>query len=65
MRYVVDAALCCGHGRCAELAPSVFLLDADGFNLSAGHEVEVPAGQEDAAARGAASCPDGAIQVLA
>lgn len=65
MRYVVDPALCCGHGRCAELAPSVFLLDDDGFNRSLGAEADVPAGQEDAAARGAASCPDGAIQILA
>lgn len=63
MRYLVDPALCCGHGRCAELAPSVYVLGADGFNQTPGNEVDVPAGQEDHAALGAASCPDGAIQI--
>jgi ferredoxin len=64
MRYVVDPALCCAHGRCVEIAPSVYDLDADGFNVQAGSEAEVPSGHEDDAVRGAQSCPDGAIQIL-
>jgi ferredoxin len=60
----VDPALCCAHGRCVEFAPTVYDLDDDGFNSEAGNAVEVPAGQEDAATRGAQSCPDGAIQIL-
>jgi hypothetical protein len=44
VRYLVDQALCCGHGQCAALAPEVYSLDDDGFNkedASAGPAVAV------------------------
>lgn len=64
MRFVVDPALCCGHGLCADVAPEVYALDDDGFNVEAGGDAPVPPGQESEAEEGARSCPDGAIQIL-
>lgn len=64
MKYVVDMALCCGHGQCAATAPDVFSLDDDGFNADSGRTVEVPAAKEDGARSGARSCPESAITLL-
>lgn len=61
----MDVALCAGHGRCAAHGAPVYTLDSDGFNAVPGVEVEVPAGLEDRARRGAESCPDQAIRILA
>lgn len=65
MRYLVDAALCSGHGACAAEGPSVYTLDDAGFNAVVATEVEVPAGLEDQAMAGAEACPDQAIRILA
>jgi ferredoxin len=62
VRFVVDPALCCGHGQCAAVAPGVYSLDDEGYNTILGTEAEVPQGLEADALRGAGSCPDGAIQ---
>lgn len=64
MKFVVDAALCCGHGQCAATAPDVFSLDDDGFNVDVGNTVDVPRGQEAAARTGAGACPESAITTL-
>ena len=32
MKIIVDTAACSGHGRCAALAPSVYVLDNLGYN---------------------------------
>ncbi len=64
MRYLVDQALCCGHGQCAALAPEVYSLDDDGFNKEVGHFADVEPGQEEAARAGAMACPDAAIRVF-
>ncbi len=64
MRYLVDEALCCGHGRCAAVAADVFALDGDGLNAEIGRLVDVPAGLESAAKAGAWACPDAAIRVF-
>ncbi len=61
MKYIVDSALCCGHGQCHAVAPEVYSLDEDGYNAAAGSTVEVPPSLEDAAERGAAACPESAI----
>jgi ferredoxin len=50
MRSVVDHDLCSGHGRCAAVAPDVYVLDENGF--SAVHELDVPVHLEDAARAG-------------
>lgn len=65
MRYLVDEALCCGHGRCAVVAPAVFALDEDeGVNAVLGTFVDVPPEQEAAAKAGANACPDAAIRIF-
>lgn len=65
MRYLVDEALCCGHGSCALTAPELYTLDDDeGVNAELGHLVDVPAGQEAAAKAGARACPDAAIRIF-
>ena len=62
MRIVVDHDLCSGHGRCAAVAPDVYVLDDDGF--SAVTELDVPAHLEDAARAGANNCPERAITLI-
>jgi ferredoxin len=64
VRYLVDPALCSGHGACAAVAENVFSLDDQGFNAVVGTEVEVPPGLEDEAREGADACPDEAIRIL-
>lgn len=64
MKYLVDSALCSGHGACAAEAEKVYQLDESGFNAKVGVEVEVPAGLEDEARAGADACPDQAIRIL-
>lgn len=61
MKYVVDLALCAGHGQCAATAPAVHELDDDGFHAHAGQTVDVPAGSERDAVDGARACPESAI----
>jgi ferredoxin len=62
MRIEVDPDRCTGHGRCYALAPQVYEPDDDGY--CATRRLEVPAGAEEAARLGAASCPEGAIRVI-
>jgi ferredoxin len=64
MRYLVDPALCSGHGACAGVADEVYSLDDAGFNAICGREVEVPVELEKAAVEGADACPDQAIRIL-
>ena len=64
MKFVVDAALCCGHGQCAALAPGVYSLDDDGLNADVGRTVDVAEGEEAAAQDGARGCPESAITIL-
>lgn len=64
MRFLVDPALCSGHGMCTAVAETVYALDDDGFNASAGTETDVPHGLEDDAESGANACPEQAIRIL-
>jgi ferredoxin len=64
MRYLVDPALCSGHGACAAVAEKVYKLDDAGFNAVVATEVEVPPELEDEAREGADACPDAAIRIL-
>jgi ferredoxin len=64
VRYLVDTALCSGHGACAAAADEVYSLDDAGFNAICGREVEVPPELEKAAVEGADACPDQAIRIL-
>jgi ferredoxin len=64
MKYVVDEALCAGHGLCYKLVPQVFGADEEGFNENVGRTVDVPPELEEAARRGARSCPEAAIRLF-
>jgi ferredoxin len=61
MKLEVNKALCTGHARCASVAPEIYTLDDDGF--SALTTLDVPAGLEAAAVRGADACPERAITI--
>ena len=63
MKYVVDPALCTGHGQCFARASGVYSLDDDGFNAQMGVSVDVPQDREDEAREGVAACPEGAIML--
>lgn len=58
----VDAAACAGHGRCYDLAPSVFEPDDEGFATVTG----APIGADVMSALEAArrNCPERAIRVI-
>ena len=64
MKYVVDAALCCGRGRCYQVAPDVYRAGKNGLNADAGKTVDVPAELEQAARDGAQACPECAILLM-
>lgn len=64
MKIEIDDQLCSGHGRCFILAPEVYQLDDNGYNADRGRTIDVPAGQEDAAALGMSNCPEAAINVI-
>lgn len=55
--------LCTGHARCYALYDGVYDTDELGFNLYKGSEFEVPEGREEEARKGAAACPERAIEI--
>ena len=61
MKITVKTDLCCGAQLCVQIAPDVYHLDELGYNASDGDSV--PADREADARRGAAACPEGAIQL--
>ena len=65
MRIHVDENLCSGHGRCYTLEPALFEADDDGYPLQRGKDVDIRDGDEDAARRAVANCPEGAIKIVA
>lgn len=64
MKATVDATKCEAYGTCAETCPSVFQLDEWGYAAVAG-DGTVPLGDEAAAEKAAAECPEKAISVTA
>jgi ferredoxin len=61
----IDQELCTGHGRCQVLAGRVYKLDSNGYNIDRGKTLEIPAGLEAEARKGAKLCPERAIAILA
>jgi ferredoxin len=61
MKIIADVKKCCGHARCASVDDSLFVLDDNGY--IAVSEIQVPAGQEALARRGARACPERALTV--
>ena len=58
-RIAIDGSLCSGFGDCADLAPDVFGLDAQGKAL-----LRSGTSPDRAVLEAAAACPMGAISVL-
>jgi ferredoxin len=65
MRIRVLPDLCCGAQRCAEVAPQVYRLKDDGFNVlvDTSEDFIVPEALEDLALQGANACPECAIKI--
>ena len=65
MKLTAHAERCRGHGLCYSLAPNLLEDDDDeGFVSIRGQIIDVPDDQVDFARNAAASCPEGAIELL-
>ncbi|PVX59523.1 ferredoxin [Rhodococcus globerulus] len=60
MKMQVDATKCEAFGACADLCPSLFILDEWGYASVIG-DGTVPDGDEQAAENALAACPEMAI----
>ncbi|MEV7808152.1 TetR family transcriptional regulator [Microbispora sp. NPDC088329] len=63
VRVQIDPERCQGHGRCYDLAPTLFTEDDEGYGQVAGDGV-VPPGEERAARVAASNCPERAVAVV-
>jgi ferredoxin len=61
MKILINKPACVGHARCAAVAPEIYELDDDGYIKQ--EEIDVPAGKEDIARRGARACPERIITI--
>jgi ferredoxin len=61
MKVRVNVAACVGHARCAAVAPEVYDLDENGFNVTA--EKDVDESLRSQAIRGMRACPERVIWV--
>ena len=65
MKLTVLEDKCRGHGLCYSLAPAVLEDDDDeGYVSIRGQVIDVPLDQVDAIRNAAASCPEGAIELI-
>ena len=62
MKIRIDKDRCVGNARCAAISEELFELDDDGY--IAVTEIEVPAGMEALAKRGARACPEKIIEII-
>ncbi|WP_009475986.1 ferredoxin [Rhodococcus sp. JVH1] len=61
MRIEVNKDACTGHARCFMAAPEVYEIDDFGYNqIGSG---DIAAGLEESARKGAAACPERAIDI--
>lgn len=58
-RIVIDGSICSGFGDCADLAPDVFELEANGKAM-----LRVGTSSDPAVLEAATACPMGAISVI-
>ena len=61
MKIRIEKSACVGNARCAAVAGDLYPLDDDGY-IAIDH-IDVPAGQEQTARRGARACPERIITV--
>ena len=62
MKVVIDSSKCVGHARCAAIAPTIFVLNDDGYIEGEGFEVKP--GDEEIVRRAVRACPERAIQTV-
>jgi ferredoxin len=63
VKIQIDAGVCQGHGRCYDLAPSLFGDDEEGYGKVLGDGVVLPE-KEDDARRAKLNCPEHAISLI-
>ena len=63
MKVQINPERCQGHGRCYDLAPSLFGEDDEGYGTVL-RDGAVPADQEPDARRAELNCPEHAIELL-
>jgi ferredoxin len=63
VKVQINSQLCQGHGRCYDLAPSLFGDDDEGYGQVLGDGV-VPPGAEQDARLAVANCPERAIELI-
>jgi len=63
VKVQINSERCQGHGRCYDLAPSLFSEDDEGYGQVLGDGV-VPPGQERDARLAVANCPERAVEIL-
>jgi ferredoxin len=63
MKVRIDPGLCQGHGRCYDLAPSLFGADDEGYGQVLGDGV-VPQEAKHDADLAVLNCPEQAIELL-
>ncbi len=61
MKIRIDKSACVGNAQCAAVSDELFPLDDDGY--IAVQEIDVPAGMEELARRGARACPERIIVI--
>jgi len=61
MKIRVETEKCCGHARCASVAPEVYILSDTGYLSTP--EILVPDGLVIQARRGARACPERCIVI--
>lgn len=62
MKIRIEKAQCVGNARCHAVAGHLYPLDDEGYVATEGFDV--PAGEEDAARKGARACPERIILVV-
>jgi ferredoxin len=63
VKVQINSQLCQGHGRCYDLAPSLFGDDDEGYGQVLGDGI-VPLGEEQDARLAVANCPERAIELI-
>ena len=63
MQIVIRADQCEGHGRCYDIAPELFLPDAEGHSELVIHDGRVPPDHEHRALTAVRNCPERALSL--
>jgi ferredoxin len=64
LKIHIDEKLCAGHGRCYSLNPEIIQTNDEGYPVQLGQTIEIGPGDEGAARRAIANCPEGAIATV-